>query len=292
MPTEWAWGRWEREVLLAGRIIAHNPVQTRSYMLSLAGAQIRVNQKASSWACVSIVVPNYFFCVMSSALWITVIPFWFSDKISWAKGTGHTALYISTDTQSYMAAQTRNRQGRGGNKQASGWSDFTYTQETEKENKKWGQDISFQSPPHWCSSSTKCPHMKGSVNSPNSITHWGVECSNTWAYGGHYPSYQHSHQDSSLKCLLETFRIAHFWQERKENRREKDRVEELSMMFCRHISVLSQSICIWQYEHIAHSVSWGKEVLDTFCFSVCLRAQHSTDPSTENWLTPRGHEIW
>lgn len=132
MPIEWAWGRWEREVLLAGRIIAHNPVQTRSYMLSLAGAQIRVNQKASSWACLSIVVPNYFFCVMSSALWITVIPFWFSDKISWAKGTGHTELYISTVTQSYMAAQTRKRQGRGRNMQAAGWSDFSYTQETEK----------------------------------------------------------------------------------------------------------------------------------------------------------------
>lgn len=116
--------------------------------------------------------------------------------------------------------------------------------------------------------------MKGSVNSPNSITNWGVECSNTWAYEGHYPSNQHSHQDASLKCLLETFRIAHFWQERKENRREKNRTEELSMMFCRHISVLSQSIRIWQYEHIAHSVSWEKEVLDTFCFSVCLRAQH------------------
>lgn len=47
-------------------------------------------------------------------------------------------------------------------------------------------------------------------------------------------------------------------------------MEEVSMMFWRHISVLSQSVFLWQCEHIAHSTSRGKEALVTFCFTVSV----------------------
>lgn len=87
---------------------------------------------------------------------------------------------------------------------------------------------------------------------------------------GIFHSNQPDHEILSLRSLWETFRIAHFWQEGKESRRGRNRMEEVSMMFWRHISVLSQSVFLWQCEHIAHSTSRGKEALVTFCFTVSV----------------------
>lgn len=115
MPIEWDWGHWEVGVLMLGRRIPHNLVQTKSCTLSQVVVQIMVNQKASEGVCSSVMVLPYLFCVMYFALWTTL--YFFSEfliKHHDQRQVRHKGVSSPRETQSYMAGQTWNRQGGDG----------------------------------------------------------------------------------------------------------------------------------------------------------------------------------